>query len=318
MGLDSWIGGTPIIYGLAKDIDKKYLLRVGIENLSDEKTKMLGLKEGKFQVVEIALPLFLNMQKEYPGCGIIVGITDFSYGADGLIAKSEIRDLSKIRGKKIAYMSDEISKYSLYQFLKKANLKYQDIQPMEYSRYEDMMEVINNGSADAVIAADESLFTILNYINSKKLDSFKLLSSSRDIPDFMPNVLVFNNDFAEKNPKKGNDFLKIWFDSVKKIMSDSGKSYTDIFEISKKYPDIYGDVTEDDLKQSLSGIKLMSLNGNLEYFGINGKNAKLSAVITDTVSLMQDSRSLSKEAEAANILSGTFLESIFKENKSKK
>jgi NitT/TauT family transport system substrate-binding protein len=305
--LDSWIGGTPAIYALDKGFDKKYSLKVGIENLRDEKTKMLGLKEGKFQAIEIALPVFLNMQKEYHECGIIAAITDFSYGSDGIISKSEIKDLSEIKGKKVAYLSDGISKYSLAQFLNKANLKYKDVIPVEKASFEDLIEEINSGNIDAVVASDQSLFTI-----NRKMDHMKPLLSSRDIPDFMPTVLVINSDFAQKEPNKVNDFLKMWFDSVDDIIKNSDKSFLDILTASKKYPDIYGEVTEDDVKQSLAGIKLMSLNGNFNYFGIDGKDAKLANIIKDTESIIQNSGDAPQEINISKILDGSFLESIFK------
>jgi len=311
--LDSWIGGTPAIYALDKGFDKKYSLKVGIENLRDEKTKMLGLKEGKFQAIEIALPVFLNMQKEYPGCGIIAAITDFSYGSDGIISKLEIKNMNEIKGKRVAYLLDGISKYSLAQFLNNANLKYKDIKPVEKASFEDMLEEINSGDIDAVVAADQSLSTILDYVNGKKLVDMKLLLSSKDIPDFMPTVLVINSNFAQKSPNKANDFLKMWFDSVNAIMKNSDKSFLDILTASKKYPDIYGEVTEDDVKQSLAGIKLMSLNGNLNYFGINGKDAKLASIIKDTESFTKDSGDVLQEIDISKILTGSFLESIFKE-----
>lgn len=311
-GLDSWIGGTPVIYGMEKGIDKKYSLNIGIESLNNEKTKMLGLKEGKFQAVEIALPVFLSMQKEYPRCGVIAGITDFSFGADGLIVESEISDLSQLKGKSIAYLDDDFSKYSMYQFLKKANLKYTDIKAVEHTMFQSMMEDINTGKVDGVVASNQALFTILNYVNGKEQNALKLILSSRDIPDFMPTVLVFNNAFAQDYPDKAEAFLKMWFDSAGGIMKDSDKSYMDILEVSKKYPEIYGDVNENDVKQSLSGIKLMSLNGNFDYFGIDGKDIKLEAIIKETSGFIQDSKGAPGETDTSNILSGAFLESIFK------
>ena len=303
---------------MEKGIDKKYSLNIGIESLNNEKTKMKGLKEGKFQVVEIALPVFLSMQKEYPQCGVIAGITDFSYGADGLIVESGINDLSQLKGKSIAYLDDDFSKYAIYKFLKKANLKYSDIKVVEYTIFERMMEDINSGKVDGAVASNQALFTILNYVNGKEQNSLKMILSSRDISDFMPTVLVFNNAFVQNSPDKAKAFLKMWFDSAGSVMEDSDKSYLDILEVSKKYPDIYGDVNENDVKQSLSGIKLMSLNGNFDYFGINGKDIKLKAKIKETSGFFQDSKSAPEEADTSNILSGVFLESLFREQKTPK
>ncbi|RCX08487.1 ABC-type nitrate/sulfonate/bicarbonate transport system substrate-binding protein [Anaerobacterium chartisolvens] len=316
--LDSWIGSTPAIYALDKQLDKKYSLKVGIETLWDEKTKMLGLKEGKFQAVELALPVFLDMQREYPGCGVIAAVTDLSYGSDGIISKPEIEELSEIKGKKVAYLSDGISKYSLGQFLSKANLKFKDIEPVEKASFEDMMEGISNGDIDAVVASDQLLFTVLNHVNNEGTDYMKLLLSSRDIADFMPTVLVISNDFAQEKPDKAKDFLKMWFDSVDGIIKNTDKSFLDILEASRKYPEVYGEVTEDDAKQSLAGIKLVSMNENLDYFGISAwdasaRDAKLADIIEDTQGFIQSSEDASQEIDASKLISGAFVEAIFKE-----
>ncbi|HEX2927472.1 MAG TPA: ABC transporter substrate-binding protein [Ruminiclostridium sp.] len=309
LALDSWIGGTPAIYALDKGLDKKCSLKVGIETVWDEKTKLLGLKEGKFQAIEIALPAFLSMLKEYPGCGTIAAITDFSYGSDGLIVKKDIRDLNQIKGKKVAYLSDGLSKYSLAQFLSKAGLGYKDIIPVEKSSFEDVFEEINSGNVDAVVAADQTLFSILNYVNNED-EKMRLLLSSKDISDFMPTVLVINSDFAKRKPDEVSGFLKMWFDSVNSIMKYSDKAFLDILDASKKYPDIYGEVSEDDVKQSLSGIKMMSLKSNMEYFGIGEKNAKFEKILRDTQRLVQESASTAREIDTSKIFSKSFLESI--------
>lgn len=309
--LDSWIGGTPLIYALDNGFDKKHTLRVGIEAVYDEKTKMQGLKEGKFQAVELALPVYLSMLKEYPGCGIIMAITDFSHGSDGLVTKPEIKDLKQIKGKRVVYLSDGISKYSLAQFLSKAGLRYRDIVPVEKSSFNELFEEINNGNADAVVAADQTLFAIQNYINNDA-DCMRLLLSSKDISDFMPNVLVVNRDFAQRKPDTVNSFLEMWFDSVNAIMKYSDKSSLDILKASKRYPDIYGEVTEEDVKRSMEGIKLMSLKGNLEYFDIAGKSARLAGILSDAQGLLLESEGDIQEYNASNVFTPEFLKSVSK------
>ncbi|NLD50922.1 MAG: OmpA family protein [Clostridiaceae bacterium] len=281
MGLDSWIGGTPVLMALEREYNKDYLLDMKVEYIPNDVDRIKALRDGRIQATEMSLPSFIRFQEKYPESGVVVGITDFSRGADGIIAKSEVKDLNDMEGRKISYVGDGTGKFILNKFLRLTGLRYQDIKPVEREEMGEVIGDLKSGSSDLVVSWSPEMDIAVKEINALKPDGVKVLITTEEVPELVPTVLVVNPDVLERYPKKVANFLRTWFAASKYIIEKPDKAYEKLAEIMDT--EEYGEVTANDIKESFSKIKLMSLNDNLEYFGLSGTKEKVGTIINDTV-----------------------------------
>ncbi|NMB33394.1 MAG: OmpA family protein [Clostridium sp.] len=282
MGLDSWIGGTPILIALDRGYNKDYLLDLKTKYIHADSERMRELAEGNIHATEISLPSFMRFQELYPNKGIIVGITDFSRGADGILAKTQVRDLNDIEGKRVSYVKNGTGKFILNKFLRLVGLRYQDIEPIERESMEEVINDLRLDIADVIVSWSPDMNLAVNEINELKPDSVKILITTKEVPDLIPTMLVVNREYAREHPDKVEDFLKTWFVSTKYILERTDKAYERLTQLMGDAQE-YGEITVPDVAKSLEDVRLMSLNDNLSYFGFVNGDSRIASIIDDTI-----------------------------------
>lgn len=282
MGLDSWIGGTPILIGLSREYNRDYALSMDVKYIPSDNDRIEALNKGEIQATEMSLPAFMKFQAQYPDAGVVVGITDFSRGADGIISKAEVKDLNDMEGRKVSYVADGTGKFILNKFLRLIGLRYQDIEPIERDDMSQVIDDLKSGKADLIVSWSPDMNIAVNEINAAKPGSVKVLITTKEVPDLVPTMLVVNKDYAENNPKKVESFLKTWYAASKYVIEKPDKAYEKLASLMSEKGE-YGEVATKDVQASFKDIKLMSLNDTLSYFGVTGNDNKIDGIISDTV-----------------------------------
>jgi outer membrane protein OmpA-like peptidoglycan-associated protein/ABC-type nitrate/sulfonate/bicarbonate transport system substrate-binding protein len=313
LGLDSWIGGTPALIALNREYNRDYSLNLQLKYITNDRDRITALKNGEIHATEMTLPAFLRFQKEFPDSGVVLGFTDFSRGADGIIARSNIGTLNDMEGKKVSFVSDGIGKFILNKFLRLTGLRYQDIIPVERKEMSEVIEDLKTGSADLAVSWSPDMNLAVKEINAAQPDSARLLITTKEVPDLVPTVLVANRAVAEKYPKKVDAFLKTWYVSAKYILEKPDKAYAKLAELMAGNEDIYGGVTAADVKDSFEHIKLMSLNDNFSYFGLNGDERKIDAIISDTVKTWQKYGDMDENGVPSGLVADSFQKALYEE-----
>ena len=279
MGLDSWIGGTPALIAISRQYDKNYEISLEVKSIPN---RMNALKTGEIDVTEITLASFLKYRENIGDIATIIGITDFSMGADGIIAKSDVKDLNDMKDRTVSYVGDGTGKFILNKFLRLTGLMYEDIKPVERSNMKEAIDDLENGSSDLAVSWSPDMNVALKEINKVRPDSLRMMISTREAPNLVPTLLVVRNDYLKNNEKKVESFLKAWYASVKYINENPENAHQKLTELMNSNPDIYDKVEMADVRDSFTNIKLMALDDIFEIFGQNGKTEKISAMIIDT------------------------------------
>lgn len=282
MGLDSWIGGTPVLIGLNREYNRDYRLNLRVEYIHADADRIKALAEGKIHATEMSLPSFMRFQEQYPGAGIIVGITDFSRGADGIVAKTEVKDLNDIEDRRVSYVKNGTGKFILNKFLRLVGLRYQDIKPIERESMSEVIEDLRRGTADVIVSWSPDMNIAINEINAEKPNSVKMLITTKEVPNLIPTMLIVNKGYAEKNADKVESFIKTWYASSKHILERPEKAYGTLAELMNESQE-YGEVSKVDVEESFRDVKLMSLDDNLSYFGLSTADNKVESIINDTI-----------------------------------
>ncbi len=104
-------------------------------------------------------------------------------------------------------------------------------------------------------------------------------------------------------------FLKTWYASAKYIIEKPDKADEKLAQLMSERPDDYGEVTKEDVKESFSSIKLMSLNDNIVYFA--SKDQSLIPIIEDTIQTWKKYGDLTTtEIDIANIVNDIFIKKL--------
>lgn len=302
MGLDSWIGGTPALMALSREYNKDYSLNLRLEFIHNDIDRIKALDEGRIHATEISLPSYIKQLGSFPDSGIIVGITDFSRGADGIVAKSEVKDLNDMEDRKVSFVADGTGKFILNKFLRLTGLRYQDIVPVERDSMEDVIKDLKTGNADLAVSWSPDMNLALKDINQGKPGSVKMLITTKEVPNLIPTVLVVGKKALQNNPEEVKAFVQTWYASARYIIERQDKAPEKLMELMYEKADEYGNVALEDVKDSLSNIKLMALNDTYGYFGLDGGEKLLEAIIDDTVQTWKKYGDISGEINAKSIL----------------
>jgi outer membrane protein OmpA-like peptidoglycan-associated protein/ABC-type nitrate/sulfonate/bicarbonate transport system substrate-binding protein len=311
MGLDSWIGGTPALMGLGRGYNNDYSLNLKLKYIPNDGDRIVALKNGIINATEMSLPAFIRFKEKYPDSAVIVGITDFSRGADGIVAKSDVKNLNDMEGRKVSYVSDGTGKFILNKFLRLTGLRYQDIEPIERKEMSDVVDDLKSGKADLIVSWSPDMNIAIKEINAEKPNTVKMLINTKEVPNLVPTVLVVNKKTLENNPDRVEAFLKTWYASVKYIVEKPDKAYEKLAQMMSEREEDYGEVTKKDVKESFSSIKLMTLNDNFSYFGLNGKEEMFTPIINDTAQTWKKYGDMAASTVIPdNIVNSTFIKKL--------
>ncbi len=176
---------------------------------------------------------------------------DFSTGNDKIIAAAEITSIPGLKGKKVAAEEGTVDHFLLLKVLKDAGLSAKDITfvPLE------------TGAAAAAFAAGKvdaagvyAPFTT----QALKRPGSKALTTSKDHPGAISDLLVCRRDFIAKNPEKVQKIVNAWFATLKTIKDDPTGTLPILVERSG--------VSEAEFKAYNAGTTIQTLEENRSNF----------------------------------------------------
>ena len=169
-------------------------------------------------------------------------ISNAAYGEKALAvlvkSGSKIKNLSQLKGKKIAYVKGSYAHHLLYVVLKNAGLTLDDIQSVNLAAG-DIPSAIENGEVDAGVLWEPFITQLLNQ------NRVEVLVDGTDIKRGNL-VVVANKDYALNNSKAIQIFLKVYNDAANYIVEnpkeaaelvsdDFGLSADELVEVFKNF-----------------------------------------------------------------------------------
>lgn len=176
---------------------------------------------------------------------------DFSTGNDQIIAAAEIKSITGLKGKKVAAEEGTVDHFLLLKVLQEAGLSAKDISfvPLE------------TGAAAAAFAAGKvdaagvyAPFTT----QALKRPGSRALTTSKDHPGAISDLLVCRRDFVAKNPEKVQKIVDAWFATLKAIKDDPAGTLPILVERSG--------VSEAEFKAYNAGTTIQTLEQNRSNF----------------------------------------------------
>jgi len=293
-GLNVWPGNLPNLVAYDQGIYKKNGLDVKMIQEPDYGTLVTDFISGKINFADLALIDVVVKADDGEKIKIVLA-ADYSNGADGIVAKKEIRNIKELKGKKVAVEKDTLSEHLLYDALRKNELSLSDIVEVNLSAPKAAQAFIR-GEVDAAATWEP------DYTQAVEEGNGWRIYTSADSPGLIIDSLVFKSDYIKNNPEKVAAVVKSYFEGVDFIVANPEKAY----EIGAKYSDI----TAEEFKIQYAGIKQMNKDDNTNAFFYRTTVDSLHGAIIQANKFLLEKRTIKTEVDSTEILDVSFVKGL--------
>jgi NitT/TauT family transport system substrate-binding protein len=246
--LVTWPGYAPLYAVADHELAATTQLEVSTSDIAQDNYRAFA--EGRIDV--LASTLFTAIQFVDQGTPArVILVTDYSNGADGIIARSGIEHMTDLAGQRVAVESGSISHFVLIRGLHDAGLTQDDIEVVHVVTGE-AQAAIEEGTVDAAAVWEPVLS---EYANAHDIEP---LFTSAEIPNQVVDVLIVRPELVEERPEDLANLLRGWDQAVHEWHAGNA--------------DVAGsmsrsmNVSVDDLHAQLEQIELVDLEQNARLF----------------------------------------------------
>lgn len=245
----------------------------------------------ELEVAALTLDETLSIAEIDPSIQIIL-VTDFSNGADVILARPEIQKLQELKGKRIGVETTALGAYLIIRALEKARMSIQDVEilPLELSGHE---AAFVQGNVDAIVTFEP--------VRSKLLKAgAKILFDSSQIPGEIVDVLVIRKGMLEKQQAAVKTLIEGWFQALTYMKQNPQ-------DAARQMAAREG-VPPDEFLASLELIQIPSLADNQNLLG--KVDPTLANSINQLAAVMVENKLLKKVGDLSPLLHDVYVKSL--------
>jgi len=243
IGINPWPGYEFLYLAAHKGFYKDEGLDVKIIEYGSLSDVRRGFERGKLDAMAVTLIEVLQADNNSDRKPVVRLVADFSDGADVIVARSDIKNIKDLKGKRIGADTTSLPIFLLARALEKASLGLDDITlvPLEQTTMErDYV----NGQIDVAVTYPPVSVRLL-----KREDSQSIFTS-KDIPGEIVDVLAFDESVLRSRPDIQSKIIKAW----DRALQYANQNPDDAISIMAKREGI----TPDEFKDTLSGLVTVS------------------------------------------------------------
>ena len=252
--VNSWPSSRLIYAAENKGFFKKYGLKVKIIDVGDDNEMAVDILR-RDQAEGGSFPLSEPLRLTSEGTAVAaVASMDYSAGADGIVADTDIQSLTDLKGRRVAVPAQGFGLLLFQEALRRSSLSESDVIIVTQNPLEAVRSFFAR-QVDAVIATEP----YLNLASDRR--ESHLIFSSAETPGLISDLIVFKKDFIVAQPKQVNSFLLAWFDLI---------DYLERGELERQevmaVVAISSGVSLKKIDDEFQGIKLLNFAGNAIAF----------------------------------------------------
>jgi len=285
VGIHSWIGYETI--EIAREFNW-FSNNIQFHNNAMASESIRGLLSGQLNAACLTLDEVLQVRAQGLPLTVVL-VFDISSGADVVLARPEIRNLSDIKGKRIGVEQGALGSLVAGALLETAKLKHSSVTLIDCPPTQQLSAWKNN-DVDIVISYSPSADLILN-------EGAHVIFNSLQMPNTIIDVLAVRNDQSQQKIKALKELVAVHFRSLNYINTNRQDASYRIAAHQNTSPQL--------VQKSLSGIVQSSLLLNREYLGIN--NARLLKAAKNISTTLVQYGLLKKDDELVNLTDFTYL-----------
>lgn len=255
IGYNYWPGVLPVLVADKNGFFKEEGLEATLNYQESYYDLLEGVSSGSIDLAnDIVLVDAIN--NFYSNKSIkVIGVSDYSFGADGFVVDESIKLANDLIGKKIAVEKGTVGEYLLYAILQRFGLSFNDIIIADLSANSGVDAFLEQ-KVDGVVSYEPDLS------RAKRRRASRLMASSADFPGLVTDVITVNSKYLRENPESIKAFLKAYFRAVDYIKENP--------ETSMKIGAEYFSTLPEEFIEGYNLIKLLDFNDNriaLSYVG---------------------------------------------------
>ncbi len=256
---------------------KNYGLQVDFVVMDDPSDARQDWKDGKIQIMADRIDgVILNFDELKRGKPEIFLQTDWSRGADVIVAQRGIDNINDLKGKKIACTPNSPSMTYLALALSTAGMKLDDVVIINAPDDATTATVFNSGSVDAAVVKSPAHIQSLKVIKGAHI-----LQSTKDAAFAQTGVLYTKRKYISKYKDQIRAFYAGWMDAVAEIKTAEEHQNSAVTIMANTF-----NISAPDARRMISDIYLCSHGDNLNYFGLDNSFAgvtgsQLYMIMTD-------------------------------------
>ncbi len=223
VGIPSWVGFDIVRYAQPAGIFKKRGLEVELvrfENTQDaSRAAMRGGLDATFSS-------FWDVMQVDPGNGkpVVLLTTNISAGADGIVAKPDIKTMEALQGKKVGAKLGTINHLILLEALKAHQIKPADVKVLDYSN-DVAAQKLAMGEIDAAVLWQPLLG------ETEKSVKGNIIYTTKQVDSLVIDTLIASDKIVKAKKAELTQFMLAWFDVMhaveirpKEVFAMAGKS----------------------------------------------------------------------------------------------
>lgn len=249
-GIHPWVGYEPLY--LAAEFN--WLPpTVALKRGTSAKESMEGLLSGALDGAALTLDEAIRVWSRGLEV-VVVAVADVSAGADVLMVKPSIPDLSALKGQRIAVEMEGVSGIMLMEILQVAGLGPNDVIRVDVP-VSQHAEAWSRGEVDASVCYEPTASLIENAGGVRLFDS-------SDIPETIFDVLVVTRETAERNARAVRDLVTGHFLGLQHLVRSMHDS---VYRIATRQH-----ISPDEVRAALASVMLPDLAANQRYLSAAG------------------------------------------------
>lgn len=250
-----WVGYGPLF--LARSLDHFDPNVIRLIDAPSNTHSLIALANGEVDVAALTLDEFLMARSDGIDARVVM-VFDTSDGADVIMARPEVRQLSQLAGKRIGVEDSAVGALVLAKLLQVAGLTPEDVVKVPV-RGDLQLSYYKAGKLDAVICFEP-------YASRLAEAGAHRLYDSSHFPNLIVDVLVARNDAIAKQPNALRTLLKGYFDAVDYLNKHPDDAYR------RMAPRMQ--ISEAEVRAAFADIRVLGLNDNRNWLAPDGQLSK--------------------------------------------
>ena len=259
MGYQTWPGVLPYLVAKDQGFFSRNGLDVRSRKIDSYVEEMADLSSGSIDFAGDIVLLDVVERASRGEPWTVVLATDYSNGADGIVAGKDVVSPQGLAGKTVAVEQNTMGAYLLYDALRKNGLGLADVNMVNLTAIE---------AADAFVRKEVNAAVTYepDLSRAARDGDGRVVFSSADSPGLIVDVLAFTNGFPEQNPETVRAVIRSYFEAIDFIAKDPDRAY----EIGAAYLG----VTPEELRAQMVGIRQLGRldNAALMTYGVGPKS----------------------------------------------
>jgi len=265
LGINPWPGYGALFLAANKGFFAEEGLDIELVELSSLSDVRRAFERGQVDGMASSLVEVLESARHSDRKPVIALITDYSNGADVVLAREGVGDIASLKGQRIGLEAGTLNQFILARALAKGGLALDDVQIVNMPQLA-MAEAVSRQEVDAVV----SYPPISTDIARGGLVSE--IFSSKDIPGEVADVVSFEREIAAEHSADIDAFVRAWGRAV----SFSNENPQEAHEIIGHYIGMSGS----EMAEAYEGIEVISDDRQPEFLRANGPLAASVANMT--------------------------------------